>query len=314
MDYWPVKEPFKSGLLRVGKLHSVWYGLYGNPDGYPVFFFHGGPGAATKDSDARWFDPDKYLVVLHHQRGCGNSVPNREIRENTTWDLVEDVNRLREHLNISKRIILFAGSWGTTLALLYSEKYPENVSRMVMRGTWLAEYDSQEFFYARDGMGMEKPEEWQRLSDSLPAGNMRISEKLDYVYTNGTPEQVEKCAKAQMRYEYSLFNMPEEELIKEVANYQSCFTEMRLVAYYLSKRMFIEDGQILRDVKKIENIPATFINGEKDIICCPDQARRLHERMPNSMHRIVSDAGHLSSDDGISHALLEVMEEIKKSI
>lgn len=308
--YWPVVPPYNSGLLKVSGLHSIWYGLYGDPGGIPVFFLHGGPGSATIDFETRWFDPKKYHVVMHHQRGCGKSVPLNETKENTTWDLVEDINKLRAHLNVKVPMIIFAGSWGTTLGLLYAEKYPDNVYKMVLRGTWLAEYKNQEAFYAKDGMGRLKPKEWEHFNHSVPPGSGRMSERLDKVYREGTPEQIKKCARAQMEYEYSFFDQSKEEFEKSLSNYEACFTEIRLATHYLANRVFIEDGQIVKNVDRISHIPTIFVNGEKDPLCPPEGARRLHVRMPNSEHVIVKASGHLSSDEGISLALLEAMERI----
>jgi proline iminopeptidase len=171
MRLWPQIEPFESGYLRVSDVHEIYYELCGNPDGKPVFVLHGGPGAACSPYYRRFFNPEKFLIVLHDQRGCGKSRPFAELRENTTQHLVEDIEKMRKHLDLDK-IVLFGGSWGTTLGLAYGETYPENVAGMVLRGVFLATKEELDHYY-HGGVSLFFPDVYDRLLSVLPDKNRR---------------------------------------------------------------------------------------------------------------------------------------------
>lgn len=308
VELWPEITPFREGYLSVGDVHKVRYALYGNPRGRPVFFLHGGPGSGCSDADARWFDPDKYLIVTHDQRGSGKSIPRAEILDNTPQDLVEDIERLRKHLNIKDPIDIFGGSWGATLALLYAEAYPKNVSRMILRGVYPASYEDQDYLYSADGGGQLSPQAWEKFTSSLPPGEDRIQERLHRLMEEADLEGKKELCRIQSEYEFSFFDIPEEEYQKALNDFEGSYPEMRINNHYQANRFFLEDRQIEKNAGRIQHIPITIIQGMKDPICPPSFAQRLHRNLPNAKLVLVDGAGHLSSDPGIRNALLEALD------
>jgi proline iminopeptidase len=315
ISLWPEIEPFKTGFLKVSNIHEVYYELSGNPNGIPVFVIHGGPGVGCSPYMRRFFNPDKYLIVLHDQRGCGKSKPNAELRENTTQFLIEDIERLRIELNLNK-IILFGGSWGSTLSLAYAEKYPENVSGMVLRGIFLCSKEEvtnimmnvvPKFF----------PESYETLALEFPdyQSSYYPENWLERLQTENREDR-KRNTKLYSRYEYKACGLQiEDEMLDKYynsdENYHDIYTNALFEHYYTSHACFLEEGQLLRDVNKIQNIPITIINGRYDIICPPYTAYKLHKELSNSKLIIVKKAGHLMSEEGIEKALLEAAIEFE---
>ncbi len=304
---WPAASPFKEDRLSVSEIHKIHYALYGNSDGIPVFFLHGGPGAGCSDDDARWFDPGKYLIVTHDQRGSGKSAPRAEIRDNTPHDLIEDVEKLRKHLGIAGPVSIFAGSWGTTLALLYAQAYPDHVSRMILRGIFTCGWEDQDYFYSATGAARFSPEAWDAFIAKLPAGDDRIQERLHRLIEESDKEGKRKWCAVQTEYEYSFFGVSPEDLEKDASSFESTFPEMRINSHYQANRFFLEDEQILKNTDSIKEIPITIVHGTHDVICPPAFAWRLHKRLANSTITFVKDGEHISSDPGIQQALLKAV-------
>lgn len=304
---WPPISPFKENLLSVSKIHRIRYALYGNSKGVPVFFLHGGPGCGCNDEDARWFDPKKYLIITLDQRGSGKSTPRTEIKDNTPQDLVEDIEKLRKHLNITGTISIFAGSWGTTLALLYAEAYPKNVSRMILRGIYTCGWKDQDYFYSETGAARFSPEAWDKFIKRIPDGNDRIQERLHRLIENSDEEGKRKWFIVQAEYEYSFFNISPEDFEKEMSNFESAFAEMRINSHYQANRFFLEDEQILKNTELIKDIPITIIHGTHDVICPPIFAWKLHKQLSNSILIFVNRGEHISSDPEIQKALIEAV-------
>lgn len=308
---WPPISPFKEDFLPVSEIHDIRYALYGNPGGVPVFFLHGGPGCGCDDEDARWFDPGKYLIITHDQRGGGKSTPRGEIRDNTPRDLVEDIEKLRKHLDITGPVSIFAGSWGTTLALLYAEAYPKNVSRMILRGIYTCGWDDQDYFYSASGAARFSPAAWDKFITRIPDGKDRIQERLHRLIEESGADGKRKWCTIQAEYEYSFFNISPGDFQKAVSNFESVFPEMRINSHYQANRFFLEDREILEKAELIKDIPTTLINGTHDVICPPIFAWNLHKRLANSTLVLVRRGEHLSSDPQIQHALLEAVNNWK---
>jgi len=304
---WPEIKPFKEDYIKVSKIHDIRYALYGNPDGKPVFFLHGGPGSGSDDEDARWFNPKKYLVITHDQRGSGKSTPLGEIKDNNPLKLVADIEKLRKHLNINKPISIFAGSWGTTLALMYAEAFPQNVSRMILRGIYTCEWEEQDFFYSENGAARFSPDAWDRFIKKIPEGSERIQERIHKFIEQSNDIDRKKWCTILAEYEYSFFNISAEKLKKSLSNFESFFPEMRINIFYQANHFFLEDKQIINNIDKIKNIPVTIIQGNRDVICPPVSAWKLYKRLPKSTLKLVAGAGHLSSDPKIQSALLEAV-------
>jgi len=311
LEPWPEIEPFQTGFLRVSDLHEIYYELCGNPQGRPVFVLHGGPGSGCSPYMRRFFDPEKFLIVLHDQRGAKRSTPYAEVRQNTTQDLVEDIERLRKHLDIDA-IILFGGSWGATLGLAYSETYPENVSGMVLRGIFTATREEIEHFY-HGGVIPFFPETFEKLTASLPEPERRpLPGYLLELIQSEAPAEQKKYSNAWGAYEIKLCTLEiPDERIDAILEEHDFFAFSLLENYYMANGCFLEEGQLFRDAEKIRHIPAVLVNGRYDMICPPATAYRLHQLLPNSKLVIVEGAGHWMGDKPIEKALLEAMKEFE---
>jgi proline iminopeptidase len=307
-DLWPQTPPFDEGHLVVSETHTVHFALYGNPKGVPVFFLHGGPGCGCDDDDARWFDPERFCVVTHDQRGSSKSIPWAEIRDNTPQDLVNDIEKLRMHLRLGPPIRIFGGSWGTTLALLYAQAFPKNVAGMILRGVFTFGWKDQDYFYSEDGAARFSPRAWEKFVADLPPGTDRVQERLHRLFEEGGLGQKKKWFAVLFAYEYSFFEDSAEGPPEDPDAFESHFAEMRINCHYQAHRFFLEDEQILQNSKRIEHIPVTIVHGLRDVICPPVQAWRLHTRLPNSRLILVKDAGHLASDPAIERSLLEAVD------
>ena len=299
--YPPIKKPDFSGYLQRGA-HEVYFEICGN--GYPIIFLHGGPGAGCSPWHRRLFDPKKWRVILFDQRGSGRSRPFGCIKQNTTQDLVGDIKALLDFLKI-KKAVLFGGSWGSTLALIYAVNHPETVSAMILRGIWLGE-KSELNYYTRGGVKMNFPEAWERFTYQVPAKYR--NNPLPYYYkklTAGAKER-QHYAYEWARYEESalhLKELSEKKLDKETKD--GSFVSLAIMeAHYCLHHLFIEDGYILKRVKKIKEIPAVIIQGRYDMVCPPDAAWRLHKQLSNSNLRMVL-AGHSASEPEIQRALIQ---------
>jgi proline iminopeptidase len=315
ISLWPEIEPFQSGYLKVSDIHEVYYELCGNPEGKPVFVIHGGPGTGCSPYMRRFFNPDKFLIVLHDQRGAGRSKPMAEIRENTTQDLVEDIERLRKKLNLGK-IILFGGSWGSTLSLAYAETYPDNVKSMVLRGIYLATREEEDNFI--NGIPRFFPEMYESLISTLPdsiPSPPATNNLLKLIQVQNKADR-EKYSKIINRFEYKACGLNiKDELLDEYYsadnNTDDIYTNTLLEYYFVNNGCFLEEGQLLRDIARIRNIQVIIVNGRYDMVCPPYTAYRLHKNLPASRLIIVEEAGHLASEKPVETELLKAMREFE---
>jgi proline iminopeptidase len=317
---WPEIEPFHSGYLKVSDIHEIYYELCGNPEGKPVFVIHGGPGIGCSPYMRRFFNPEKFLIVLHDQRGSGRSKPKAELRENTIQELVEDIEQLRKKLKIGK-IILFGGSWGSTLSLAYAETYPENVDGMVLRGIFFA--STEEFNHIWNGIPKFFPEMAESLRNALPgyssiavANRFPITDRLLELIQSENKADRERFAKLYSRYEYKAcgLNMKDEyldEYYGTESNVDDIYTNALIEIYYATNRCFLEEGQLLRDIGRIQDIPTIIVNGRYDIVCPPHTAYRLHKELPKSKLIITEESGHLLSEKPNERELLKAMREFE---
>lgn len=309
---WPEIEPFEAGHLQVSSLHDIYYELCGNPEGKPVFVLHGGPGAQITPYYRRFFNPDAFLIVLHDQRGCGNSRPRFELRENTTPHLVEDIEKLRNHLKLDK-IILFGGSWGSTLGLAYAETHPENVSAMVLRGIFTASQDEMDHFY-RGGVRPFFPEIYEKLEQVF--GQDPTPRSIYDKVKSEDPGERRKYGRAWTAYEAKLamLHYPDAWLHELLTSdqYADIAVSLALIEnHFMANGCFLEEGQLLRDTDKIKNIPTVLVNGRYDMICPPFNAYRLHKRLMNSRLIIAEESGHSMNEKKIEQALLGAIKELE---
>jgi proline iminopeptidase len=312
-ELFPPIKPFKTDYLRVSDLHTICYMLCGNPEGKPVFVLHGGPGVGCYPRLIQYFNPEKFLIVLHDQRGAGRSRPPGEVRENTTQHLVADIERLRKHLTIDGKILLFGGSWGSTLALAYAETHPERVSGMVIRGVHTGEKDEVENGFAGKTMRRFFPEAVARLEAALPPHLEEFKPKpLLNLFTEGDDAIVRRVGHAWIRLaiKAGYLHAPDEKVEQGWGDH-----DLRpgaiIDCHYASNGFFLEEGQLLRDACRLKNIPVTIVNGRYDMICPPIMAYRLHKLLPESRLVIVEEAGHSEAEEGTTRALVEAVAEFE---
>jgi proline iminopeptidase len=288
--------------------------LCGNPDGIPVFVIHGGPGAGCFPKMRRFFNPEKYLIVMHDQRGCGKSKPNAELRDNKTQGLIEDIEQLRVKLDLDK-IILFGGSWGSTLSLLYAQNYPENDSAMVLLGIWLATIEEDDFMY--ESIANHFPELTQRFIASFPDSTygfnssdiLKLFQLEDENVRNNYMKQFDKLsAKASG---ISVNDKAIDEYIESEENFRQIYTSQLLFAHYSANGCFLEVGQLLRDIGKIPEVPVTIVHGRYDMLCPPSVAYKLQKRIPGSKLKIIEEAGHSMFEKPIEKELIMAMKELE---
>jgi proline iminopeptidase len=309
---WPEIEPYEKGYLKVSEIHEIYYELSGNPEGKPVFVLHGGPGGSTSPYYRRFFDPDSFLIVLHDQRGSGQSRPQFEISENTTPHLINDIEKLRDHIGV-KKIILFGGSWGSTLALAYGEAYPDNVSGMVLRGIFTASQEEIDHFY-RGGVKPFFPETYEKLKNIF--GNDPSPEVIFDRIQKSDPMDKLKYSKAWTSYEIKLaeLEISDEEIERMInsAALRDVVVSLALIEnYYMANGCFFKEGQLLAEASKIADIPIHLVNGRYDMICPPINAYRLYKLLPNSKLTIVESAGHWMGDKKMEKALVQAIWEFE---
>jgi proline iminopeptidase len=310
-DWYPVPPPFREGDLRVSELHTIHYLLSGNPRGLPAFVLHGGPGGGTYASLRRYFDPARWLIVEHDQRGAGRSTPHAELRENTTAELVGDLERLRAHLGLEK-ITIVGGSWGSTLALAYAERHPERVAGLVLRGVFTCTRAEIDHFY-HGGVEPFFPDAYAELRTAIPRPEARDwpRQLLDLTTSPDTASR-DRAVDAWARYEtrISKVGMTDAELAAELEGWDK-LSFSRLENHYMANRCFLEEGQLLRDLGRLAAIPAVIVQGRYDVICPPITAWKVHGALPRSRLVLVEDAGHSGSAPPVRRALVEAVRALE---
>ena len=306
---YPAIEPYDTGTLPVSPLHTLYYEQCGNPRGKPVVFLHGGPGAGCNPKCRLFFDPAAYRIVLFDQRGCGRSTPHAELRENTTWDLVADIERLREHLRID-RWQVFGGSWGSTLALAYAEAHPEAVTELVLRGIFLLRRWELEWFYQK-GCDALFPDAWEAYIAAIPeAERGDLMQAYHKRLTAGDPAERLAAARAWSIWEASTsFLLQDPAYIASSAADRFALAFARVENHYFVNHGFFEcDDQLLRDAHRLRDIPAVIVQGRYDVVCPMRSAWDLHRACPHAKFQIVPDAGHSAFEPGITDALVRATD------
>jgi proline iminopeptidase len=306
---YPPGEPFNSGTLTVGKPHRLYWEECGNPEGIPVLFVHGGPGAGCSAADRRFFNPEKFRVVLLDQRGSGRSKPVGELASNTSDHLVADFEQLRVQLGIDTWHV-FGGSWGSTLGLYYAMRHADRCRSLVLRGIWLFRQSDLDWWLY--GMQAIQPERWRSF-----AGHLSASERADLLEgywkrLTGTDREVAlEAAQAWSVYEGSSCTLlPDEALTAEFANPELAWALARLEAHYIRNVRFESDDFLLRGVTAIRHIPAFIVHGRYDVICPIEGADALHRAWPESDFAVVEDAGHASREPGIARHLVDACDRV----
>jgi proline iminopeptidase len=304
-DLYPPCDPFDTGVLEVDSGHSIYYEQCGSVDGKPALFVHGGPGAGGDTNARRFFDPAGYRIVIFDQRGSGRSRPHASLTNNTTWDLVSDIEALRRHLGI-ERWLVFGGSWGSTLSLAYAQTHPSAVSELVLRGIFLLRRKELLWFY-QAGASMLFPEQWQQFIAPIPddeRGDLLTAYHRRLL--NGDRETQLVAARAWSVWEGATSSLlPNPERTNQFARPEFALALARIEAHYFMNRGFFEDeDQLLRGVDAIRNIPAVIVQGRYDVVCPFETAWELHQRWPEATFRIVPDAGHSAYEPGSASELV----------
>lgn len=310
LNLFPPITPYSSGFLEVDDIHNIYWEQSGNPDGVPIVFLHGGPGAGTSPAHRRFFDPDYYRIILFDQRGSGRSTPLGCLIDNTTEHLLADMETLREHLSI-KRWHLFGGSWGSTLALAYATKYPEKCMSMILRGVFLCEQDEIDWFLY--GMGNIFPEAWEQFAGFLPEDEQ--DDLLGGYYKRLTGDDRDEQINAAICW--SLYEgacssiIPNYETITTDEQKQHALSLARIEAHYFKHEVRGKHNSLLNDLDKIRKIPSTIVQGRYDVICPIKTAYKVHQLWPEADYISVPDAGHAALDPPLRSRLIEITEATK---
>lgn len=310
-SFYPPVEPFSARHLAVPGGHEIYVEQSGNRKGYPVVFVHGGPGGGTSPLQRRFFDPQKYHIILFDQRGCGKSRPHASLDCNTTSDLINDMELIRRQLDIEKWIV-FGGSWGSTLSLLYAQNYPDRVKALVLRGIFLMQQRELDWLYG-PGTASIFPEEWLDFSGFLSDEEQQDIIGSYYKILTGDDEDKKlEAAKRWSTWESSAVTLIQDKnQIAQAADPYFALPIARIEAHYFVHGGFLDrDDQILRDAHKLKNIPMTIIQGRYDAICPPVSAFNLKQACPHADLRVVNLAGHSAFEPDITHELVRTMDEM----
>lgn len=306
---YPEIEPYKSGHLDVGDGHSIYWELCGNPEGKPVVFLHGGPGAGANPSHRRQFDPERYNILVFDQRGCGRSTPHAHLEANTTWHLVDDIERLRELAGVDKWMV-FGGSWGSTLALTYAETHPQRVTELVLRGIFTFEQYELDWLY-KDGANSMFPDKWEEFVAPIPE-----AERGDFILayrqrlTGADKDEQLRAAKAWSKWEAETVTLlPHPEVIEEFTEPDKAIAVARIENHYMHNKGWLEEGQLLRNTGRLRSIPGVIVQGRYDCCTPPKAAWALHQAWPEAELNIVPDGGHLYNEPGVLDGLIRATDK-----
>ncbi len=309
-ELFPAITPYASGFLNVDNPHEVYWEQCGNPDGVPVVFIHGGPGGGCSPQHRQYFDPDYYRIILFDQRGAGRSTPLAHLENNTTQDLINDIEKLRNHLSIDKWHI-FGGSWGSTLGLAYAAQHADKCTSMILRGIFLMEQEEINWFLY--GIKNIFPEAWEQFAEIIPESER--DDLLNAYYKRFTDE--DKAVQMEAAMSWSLYESACSSLIP---NYETITTDdqkdqalaiAKLECHYFKTQMISEKDSLINKIDKFRSIPSVIIQGRYDIICPIATAYKLHCAWPEADYIVVPDAGHSSTEEGIRSRLIEATENAK---
>lgn len=311
---YPPIHPGRTYHLQVSTEHTLYVEECGKSDGVPVVFLHGGPGGSCEPSHRRYFDPEKYRIILFDQRGCGKSRPHASLKDNTTQDLIKDLEKIRQHLEIDQWVI-FGGSWGSTLALAYAEGHTDRVLGLILRGIFLCRQQDIDWFY-QGGTARIFPDAWQDFLHPIPEAERGNLVQAYYKrLTSGNEIERMAAAKAWSIWEGSTATLkPDHSVLNYFSDPHIALSIARIECHYFMNKSFMAENQLLDNAYKLKHIPGFIVHGRYDVICPVDQAFALHEHWSNSQLKIIDDAGHAVSEAGISKVLIESTNSMLKLI
>jgi proline iminopeptidase len=308
-DLYPAIEPYNQGKLKVSDLHTIHYEESGNPQGKPVIFLHGGPGGGIVPMYRQYFNPQQWRIVIFDQRGCGQSTPYAELRENTTWNLVRDIEQIRQKLQIDKWVV-FGGSWGSTLALAYAQTHPDCCKGLILRGIFLLRSREIRWFY-QEGANHIYPDAWQEYLQPIPPEERH--DLLAAYHKRLTSEDSEirlEAARAWSVWEASTSKLIPSP-VSQASFARSEFAEAfaRIECHYFVNRGFFErDNQLLENIERIRHLPGIIVQGRYDVVCPMISAWELHRAWQSAEFMVIDDAGHSVSEPGIKDALIRASD------
>ncbi len=311
---YPEIQPYQQFMLAVGDGHQLHVEVSGVPEGVPVLFLHGGPGGGTQPWHRRFFDPLRYRIILFDQRACGRSTPHASLEHNTTWDLVEDMELLRQELAI-ERWVLFGGSWGSTLALAYAERYPQRVLHLILRGIFLCRRRDIDWFY-QDGASRIFPDAWAEYLRPIPLAEQHDLLAAYHRRLTGEDELVRMaCAKAWSIWEGHCSTLhPQAGLVDHFAEPHVALALARIEAHYFQHDSFLQERPLLAGAAALAAIPGHIVHGRYDMVCPLDNATALHAVWPRARLQIIRDAGHAASEPGIVDALVRICDQVVQEL
>ena len=309
---YPEIEPYMSGHLDVGDGHMLYWELCGNPQGKPVVFLHGGPGAGSSMGHRRQFNPELYNILVFDQRGCGRSTPHASLEANTTWHLVEDIERLRDMVGV-ERWMVFGGSWGSTLSLAYAQTHPERVTELVLRGIFLFDQYEIDWLY-KDGANSVYPDKWDEFLAPIPEAERGdlVEAYLKRLTGSDADEQL-IAAKAWSKWEGETVTLlPHPEVIEEFTEPEKAIAVARIENHYMHNRGWLEEGQLLAGAVKLRGIPGVIVQGRHDCCTPPKAAWALKQAWPEVELNIIPDGGHLYNEPGVLDGLIRATDKFAR--
>ncbi|MBD0341457.1 MAG: prolyl aminopeptidase [Microcoleus sp. Co-bin12] len=309
-ELYPPRQPYNEGELKVSDLHTIHFEESGNPEGKPIVLLHGGPGGGCPPFYRQYFDPEKWRLVMFDQRGCGQSKPHAELQENTTWDLVNDIEKLREYLNIHQWVV-FGGSWGSTLSLAYSQTHPDRCKGLILRGIFMLRQKEIRWFY-QEGASYIFPDAWEEYVKPIPI-NERDDLLTAYYQRLTSPDDKIRLEAARA---WSIWEASTSRLFPDLDLKQrfgiDAFAEAfaRIECHYFINKGFIDpEDKLLLHIDRIRKIPAVIVQGRYDVVCPMMSAWELHRAWPEAEFIVVADAGHSMSEPGIRTCLIEATDK-----
>ena len=310
-NLYPPISPYNTFNLKVSNIHTIYVEESGNPNGRPIIFLHGGPGGGSEPIYRQYFNPEKWRIIIFDQRGCGKSVPHAELEQNTTWELVDDIEKIRKKLNIDNWSV-FGGSWGSTLALSYAIKNPNCCNNLILRGIFMLRKKELEWFY-QNGCSFIYPDAWEKYLEPIPESER--SNLIQSYYKRLTSDDVNERIKAAKAW--SIWEASTSKLIQSKSSLHAFDDEKVAEAfariechYFINKGFFENDRWILDNIYNIKEIPTYIVQGRYDVVCPMKSAWDLHREFPEAKLEIIQDAGHSMLELGIQKKLIEITDSI----